>query len=210
MTDGVGRLRLSVTPSGMLLANEPPSSPHRPLLTPAPEPTTVVPLRLKEPVRCVSHLPYRRSHALMRPDQALTIATAAHDGQADKAGRPYIGHVHRVLGHLPDDATDDHRVVAALHDVVGVADVTLDQLRAHGLTDAQAAAVDAMTKRDGEPKDDYYRRVASNQIALVVKTADINDNADPARLAVLDPDDRSRLTAKYARARQALGLTGSG
>ncbi|AXV10109.1 Guanosine-3',5'-bis(Diphosphate) 3'-pyrophosphohydrolase (plasmid) [Euzebya pacifica] len=145
----------------------------------------------------------------MRPDRALDIATTAHNGQTDKAGRPYIGHVHRVLGHLPDDATDDHRVVAALHDVVEDTDVTLDQLRADGLTDTQAAAVDAMTRRADEPKDDYYRRVAANPIALVVKAADIDDNADPARLAVLDPDTRDRLAAKYTRARQALGLTSS-
>jgi hypothetical protein len=39
-----------------------------------------------------------------------------------------------------------------------------------------------------------------------VKTADIDDNADPQRLARLDLATRERLTAKYETARQLLGL----
>ena len=142
----------------------------------------------------------------MSPDDALRIARAAHDGQVDKAGKPYIGHIMRVIGHLPDDATDDHRVVAALHDVVEDTDTTLGDLRAAGLTPVQADAVDAMTHRPGELRSAYYRRVKGNPVALVVKEADLADNADPERLAALDQADRQRLTMKYDKARLELGL----
>jgi hypothetical protein len=51
-----------------------------------------------------------------------------------------------------------------------------------------------------------YRRVAANPDALLVKQADLDDNTDPSRLAALDAATRSRLEAKYAKARAALGL----
>jgi (p)ppGpp synthase/HD superfamily hydrolase len=51
----------------------------------------------------------------MNLDKALEIAVAMHAGQQDKAGAPYILHPLRVLVHM---ATDEERIVAALHDVV--------------------------------------------------------------------------------------------
>jgi len=53
------------------------------------------------------------------------------------------------------------------------------------------------------------RRRACNAtpIAVAVKRADLADNTDPARLAVLDEDTRRRLESKYARARGLLGTS---
>jgi hypothetical protein len=64
--------------------------------------------------------------------------------------------------------------------------------------------VEALTRGSGEAPDDYYARVAANPLAVKVKRADVADNADPERLARLDPALRERLTAKYDHARHML------
>ena len=57
------------------------------------------------------------------------------------------------------------------------------------------AAVLALTRRVGEPEPDYAARVAANELAMVVKRADLADNTDPARTALLDEETRVRLAA---------------
>lgn len=64
----------------------------------------------------------------------------------------------------------------------------------------------AVTKRSGEPPEEYAARILATPGAPLVKEADLAHNADPARLAVLDDATRTRLTAKYARMRALLGL----
>ncbi|MFT3860791.1 hypothetical protein [Micropruina sp.] len=71
----------------------------------------------------------------------------------------------------------------------------MDELR----DDFSDAIVDALTRRDGEG-DDYYRWVASTDLAVAVKRADIWDNTNPERLATLPASARNRLQAKYAHA----------
>ena len=61
--------------------------------------------------------------------------------------------------------------------------------------------------RDAAPDaDSYYARIASHPLALKVKQADLDDNADPQRLAMLDAATAGRLRGKYAHARAALGI----
>lgn len=131
---------------------------------------------------------------------AEEIATKAHEGQVDKAGQPYIEHPRRVAARLPEEL----KPVAWLHDVVEDTGVTLEALAA-AFPAWIVEAVDALTHRDGEPRTDYYRRVAANDAARQVKLADIADNSDPARLAQLDAGTRTRLEAKYAKALSQLG-----
>ena len=54
--------------------------------------------------------------------EAKDVATAAHEGQMDKAGSPYIGHPGRVAGHVTRHAAAEDleaaQAVAWLHDVV--------------------------------------------------------------------------------------------
>lgn len=139
---------------------------------------------------------------------ARQIATAAHRGQVDKAGAPYIGHPARVAGHAAA-AGGDERVVAAawLHDVVEDTGITPADLRAAGVPDDVVTAVVAVTKVPGEQVEDYFARVNRDPVAVAVKTADLADNTDPARLAALDDATRRRLEEKYARARQLLAAT---
>lgn len=62
-------------------------------------------------------------------EKAILIATKAHEGQKDKAGKPYILHPLRVMLRMK---TTKDMMAAILHDVVEDTDVTLDDLREHG------------------------------------------------------------------------------
>lgn len=137
---------------------------------------------------------------------AAQIATDAHRGQTDKAGNDYINHPARVAERVARLHGDDHPgvVVAWLHDVIEDTTVSLDDLRQAGLDDQQAEALDVLTHRRGEQRADYMTRIARNELACIVKHADIDDNTDPERLAVLDDDTRRRLETKYARDRATL------
>lgn len=132
---------------------------------------------------------------------ARGIAETAHEGQVDKSGAAYIEHPRRVAERVSGDP--GAVVVAWLHDVVEDTEVTLAEL-AERFPPQIVAAVDAVTKRAGEAKADYYRRVAADPLALAVKRADIADNTDPVRLGALPPDTRERLRAKYAAALEQL------
>jgi (p)ppGpp synthase/HD superfamily hydrolase len=135
--------------------------------------------------------------------RARQIAVAAHTGQVDKAGADYITHPERVAARVGDD--ESAQAVAWLHDVVEDTAVSLDDLVVAGMGEQVVAAVAALTHRPGESAESYYARVQADPLALQVKLADLSDNSDPTRLALLDETTRERLEAKYARARQLLG-----
>lgn len=136
-------------------------------------------------------------------EKALVIAYLAHLGQHDKAGRPYIDHPERVADEV-SPLGPEYEAAAWLHDVVEDSHVTLDVLRGEGIPDDVVAAVDALTHRKGETRADYYERIRGNGIALAVKQADIADNLNPGRLAMLSPDEAKRLERKYAKATAAI------
>ena len=137
-------------------------------------------------------------------DRARDLATKAHQGQVDKAGMPYIDHPRRVAERVAQiDGRTEAIAVAWLHDVVEDTATTLDDLRASEFGDDVVTAVDAMTRRP-DAGDAYYRRIADDDLAIVVKLADIWDNTDPDRVARLDEPDRARLQDKYRHALEVM------
>ncbi|WP_461170880.1 HD domain-containing protein [Arthrobacter sp. Z1-15] len=140
--------------------------------------------------------------------RAERVARAAHEGQTDKAGAPYISHPERVArtaaetapGHLREEAG----AVAWLHDAVEDTGTTLETLRAQGFPETVIEGVDAMTKRTGEAPERYFERVRANDIARIVKAADLDDNTSPERVGKLDEETRTRLAAKYRHSRELL------
>lgn len=136
--------------------------------------------------------------------RALSIAWTAHDGQRDKAGAPYILHPLRVAKAM---ASPDERIVALLHDVVEDSTATLADLRAEGFSEAVVAAVDALTKREGESRLDAAKRAVQNPIARAVKLADVADNMDLSRIAEPTQADFDRM-AEYAKVRDLLNAAG--
>ncbi|MDK0519454.1 HD domain-containing protein [Streptomyces sp. ML-6] len=136
------------------------------------------------------------------------IARAAHAGQRDKAGRPYTEHLAAVAEGVRARGGSDEQIAAAwLHDAVEDDALSREWLAGAALPQRVKDMVLAVTKRDGEDLVAYTRRILDTPGALLVKEADLAHNADPDRLAVLEPATRTRLTEKYARVRELLGLT---
>jgi (p)ppGpp synthase/HD superfamily hydrolase len=63
-----------------------------------------------------------------------------------------------------------------LHDVVEDADYDLDDLRKLGFNERVVAAVDAMSRRDGENYAEFIDRLKENPDAVIVKKADMECN----------------------------------
>ncbi|MFF8602569.1 HD domain-containing protein [Streptomyces sp. NPDC015232] len=136
------------------------------------------------------------------------LAVAAHAGQTDKAGRPYAEHLRAVAEGVRARGGSTAQIAAGwLHDSVEDDALSEEWLRGAALPAEVKEMVLALTKRPGEPVEDYTRRILDTPGALLVKEADLAHNADPVRLAVLDPATRDRLTAKYQRVRALLGLS---
>ncbi|MFI1400043.1 HD domain-containing protein [Streptomyces sp. NPDC020681] len=147
------------------------------------------------------------------PEKSLTlaeveaIAREAHEGQTDKAGRPYAEHLAAVAEGVRARGGSDEQIAAGwLHDSVEDDALSRDWLDAAPLPQPVKGMVLALTKRKGEPLEDYTARILATPGARLVKEADLAHNANPARLAVLDEPTRVRLTAKYAEVRRLLGL----
>src|SRR6188508_1629028 len=106
-------------------------------------------------------------------ERAIEIAAAAHAGQKERNGDPYLFHPLRVMLAVK---TEHERMAAVLHDVVEDTAVTLDDLRAEGFPEEVVRAVDLLTKREGQTREDAAYKAVSDPIARVVKLADVTDN----------------------------------
>jgi (p)ppGpp synthase/HD superfamily hydrolase len=136
-------------------------------------------------------------------EKAIEIAARAHAGQVDKGGEPYVLHVLRVVLAVEDPTA---RIAAALHDVVEDGHFLISDLRAQGFSEEVLAAVDALSRRKGEPYEEYVARIAEDRTATLVKLADLRDNVDESRLATIRVEDALRLRRRYDA---ALGVLSS-
>lgn len=139
--------------------------------------------------------------------RARAFATDAHLGQEDKAGRSYISHPERVAARV-ESFGPEFVAVAWLHDVVEDCGITADELLAYGFPPDVVEGVRSVSKERGESHVDAVLRACLDPIGIVVKAADVADNSDPARLALLPPALQVTLGEKYARARQILDDSG--
>jgi hypothetical protein len=136
--------------------------------------------------------------------RARTLAERAHAGQVDKAGLPYIGHLERVAGYV-DPADPLAQIAALLHDSIEDTSLTPPDLADHGIPALAIEAIELLTRHPDQNSEDYYQAIRENALAREVKLADLADNSDPARLALLPDALHARLTSKYAVAYRALG-----
>lgn len=130
---------------------------------------------------------------------------AAHKGQTDQLGRDYFEHHLRPIADKLIDHGTHAEMAGLLHDVIEDTDVTATQLRELGVPQEVVQAVEAVTKRDGEPYEGLIKRSAADPLGCLVKLADnaLNLESNPA-LAAVDPDKACRLLAKYQAARKVL------
>lgn len=135
-------------------------------------------------------------------DRALQIAFRAHEGQKDKSGHDYIMHPIRVAERCKNPRA---KIVALLHDTIEDTNVTVNDLRKQGFPEEIIEGILSVTKQMGETYEAFVRRAAENPIGREVKIADLEDNMDIRRLAVLTDEDVARLR-KYLKAWQLLNI----
>lgn len=134
---------------------------------------------------------------MMTLERAIEIAVAAHHGQKDKFGAPYIGHVLRVMNL---GITIEEKIVGVLHDVVEDTDWTFEMLAAEGLSAELIDALRGVTKLSED--EDYFhfvQRTLQNPLSCAVKMNDLTDNMDIRRIPEVTEKDVERLN-KYLRA----------
>ncbi len=123
-------------------------------------------------------------------EKALRIAAAAHEGQFDKGGKPYILHPLTVAAKVE---RPEEKIAALLHDVVEDTDVTLEEL-AEIFPPQIVDAVDRLTKKKGPgySLEKYLEGIRENETARKVKLADLEHNMDLSRIAQPTAEDYRR------------------
>lgn len=127
--------------------------------------------------------------------RAIALATKAHEGQIDKAGKPYLDHPLFVMENVN---SLEEKIVAVLHDAVEDSELTFEQLKSAGFPEVIVKAIEAITKIEGEAYATYLERVIANPIALRVKIADVTHNLDLRRISNPTEADFQRI-AKYKK-----------
>lgn len=141
---------------------------------------------------------------LSQLEKAIILATNAHSGINDPAGKPYILHAIRVamnvdkvrkypaFAHYSDQMVEKVRIVCLLHDTVEDTNVTFEQLRTEGFEDFIVEGVDGMTKRKGETYEEAIERAMEHPLSRMGKVCDLTDNMDLDRLKDCDPEIREK------------------
>jgi (p)ppGpp synthase/HD superfamily hydrolase len=107
---------------------------------------------------------------------AAGIAEKFHAGQL-YGKEPYIYHLRAVVQSLETEYDERLVIIGWLHDIIEDTDCTEELLRA--LFDKDIVdAVLALSKRKGEPYEDYIARVKANPLALKVKMHDSKCNME--------------------------------
>jgi len=134
-------------------------------------------------------------------EETSAFIKQAHAGQKDKSGRDYYHHPVAVMGRLPEGVDDEVRLAALLHDVIEDTGYTREQLAAMGYSKRTLDAVELVTLKEGDARP-YAEKVqailaSGNRDAIQVKYADMSENSDPERLALLPAERREFFLKKY-------------
>ena len=121
---------------------------------------------------------------------ALHLASEWHDGQIDKAGKPYILHPLNLAMQFKDD--EDCFCVAMLHDVVEDCHVSIDIIHKN-FGERVAEGVDLLTHKK---ENSYFEYIVNIKFTPweKIKIADLTHNIDILRLnTILNKKDYYRL-----------------
>jgi len=141
--------------------------------------------------------------------KAIKLARSAHEGQVDKAGKPYFEHIQAVSEKVSeivlswneeyDDFLIQAQIVSYLHDVVEDTPLSIDDLWKLQIPVECILAIETLTKLEGQAYSDYLAIVKQDKLATAVKIADLTHNSDLSRLEVVTPADVARHD-KYVKA----------
>ena len=134
--------------------------------------------------------------------KALEVAAVEYEGLFDKNGLPIMFHAMAVARPMMEEYGEAHAIVGLLHDAyenpwnteedfIGCGEIFGPEIE---------AAVRAVTKAESENYlEEYIPRCFANPIAKAVKVCDLQNNYGGLH-NIPNPEDRVRLTAKYAAA----------
>ena len=135
-------------------------------------------------------------------NKAMKIAYAAHHGQYDYNGIPYIFHPIHLAERMDDEIAC---CAALLHDTVEDTDLTIEDLEKEFPAEV-TEVIRLLTHTDDTPYYDYVRKIAKNPIAKKVKLADLAHNSDQTRCVGCDisPEKLEHWREKYEKATKIL------
>ena len=145
-------------------------------------------------------MPWGDEMPITQSELAKSIAIQAHEGQLDKAGKPYIEHPRTVADAVEGDTA---KAVAWLHDVVEDSSMTFEDLKAAGIASEVINHLRLLTHDKSVPYMEYIAALKNDPVAREVKLADLRHNSDLSRLNTITDKDRERL-AKYQQAMELL------
>lgn len=139
---------------------------------------------------------------------AESLARHAHRNQTDKAGKPVIEHIERVVANLLrrwPDATNDEIAAGWLHDVIEDTEWDAPLLIKAGVSAGAVAIVQEVSRPAGSTYLAWIQTLAAlGSIGAVrVKLADNEDNRSPERAAAV-PNGESMLRQRYLPAQALL------
>lgn len=111
--------------------------------------------------------------------RAMAIAAYAHDGQTDKAGKPYIHHPLALASGCPNDRS--MLTLCFLHDVLEDRPEMSEHPDIRRFPAYILDALDAITRVKNESYPEYIERVMANELAKSVKILDLEHNMDITR-----------------------------
>lgn len=134
--------------------------------------------------------------------KAMRLAYAAHHGQVDKSGIPYIFHPLHLAEAMEDEISC---CVALLHDTVEDTDLTFEDLE-QVFPQEVMIPLKLLTHPKEVPYFDYVRAIKTHPVAVKVKLADIAHNSDQTRLADsgMSEEGKAYFRDKYAKAKSIL------
>lgn len=133
---------------------------------------------------------------------AKQIVKHAFKDKVDLVGGPYYNHLEAVASMLTDKSTY-LQTAAYLHDLLEDCPEWTEGALHALFPDEVVGIVVTLTRRPQEPYKAYIERVGRCPQATVIKLADLHDNMDVTRLAVLTDKDVERLR-KYLDAYHTL------
>lgn len=141
--------------------------------------------------------------------KAAVIVKRLFGDKKDKAGNPYIGHLQRVSDRLEGEIT---KVAGLLHDTVEDTDVTFKDLFEVGFSKEVLVVDYIVTKleldKTGFTEEEKLRLYdeeinsvinSGNYGASLLKEADMTDNYNPERLALLPIEKQEWFHKKYGK-----------
>lgn len=146
-------------------------------------------------------------------EDTFLLAKTLHEGQKDKGGFAYIGHVQRVyertcalldalpFGMLTFREHQDILRAALLHDTVEDTKMTVEGLIELRYEEGVTRRVERLS---GRPEGMTYHKNIQNMAdegdigVILIKLADNMDNADPDRIAQL-PEEQRSIVDRYNR-----------